>query len=119
MTFLVCDFVDAFFKMPLLPIERKYFATSLGEDIFIWARVGQGSLNGPTVFGRLSAMVGRFSQSLFDLSEARVHIYTDDPHHHNIRDARKDKTESRDANHVLAGSWILVGLSQGPAGYEG
>ena len=42
-------------------------------------RVTQGSKNGPQVFGRGSAMLGRFSQGVLGEREARLNIYTDDP----------------------------------------
>ena len=44
-----------------------------------WVRLGQGSLNGPTLFGRLSAFVGRASQAILHEIGARIQIYTDDP----------------------------------------
>ena len=47
--------------------------------IFIWARIAQGSLNFPNVFGRLSALVGRSTQACFDPAELRLHIYSEDP----------------------------------------
>ena len=76
--YFVCDFQDAFYKIPLLPDERRYFAVLYKGKIYIWLRVGQGSLNGPTLFGRLSALAGQFSQSLFSpmYSRARYRLLT-------------------------------------------
>ena len=39
----------------------------------------QGSLDGPSLHGRLSAFTGRCSQSLVPATEALLQIYTDDP----------------------------------------
>ena len=60
-TFYVCDFSDAFFAVPLNPAERRYFAEG---KVYVWNRVTQGSLDGPTLYGRLAALVGRLTQSL-------------------------------------------------------
>ena len=104
---LVCDYEDAFFKVPLSPAERKYFATALGDEIFIWERIGQGSLNGPTVFGRLSAMVGRLSQSMFSTSEARVQIYTDDP----ITTIYATPERTKRVVAIIIMAWMVLGFS--------
>ena len=45
----------------------------------MWARVAQGSVNGPNVFGRLSALAARMTQALVSTSEARLQQYIDDP----------------------------------------
>ena len=42
-------------------------------------RIAQGSLNGPGVFGRLSALAGRMTQSLYPVEFMQLQIYTDDP----------------------------------------
>ena len=36
-------------------------------------------MNGPSCFGRLSALTARISQSLVDTTELRMQVYTDDP----------------------------------------
>ena len=77
--FLVCDFRDVFYKVPLLPCERPYYVLCYNQCYYIWTRLGQGSLNGPTLFGRLSAFLDRASQALLAALGARLQIYTDDP----------------------------------------
>ena len=72
--FAICDVRDVFFMLPLLPQERAYFSTFFDGSFYVWRRVVQGSVNGPNVFGRLSALTGRMTQSLVDPSEARMHI---------------------------------------------
>ena len=54
--FFICDSKDAFYMLPVLEQERKYFTTAFAGDIYIWDRVAQGSVNGPNAFGRLSAL---------------------------------------------------------------
>ena len=44
-----------------------------------WNRIAQGSKNGPQLFGRLSAMIARLTQGVFDPTRARLHVYIDDP----------------------------------------
>jgi hypothetical protein len=75
----VLDFKDAFWLLPLLPRERKYFVAFYKGKFLVWLRVGQGSRNGPQLWGRAAALLGRFTQSMFSDREARFQIYIDDP----------------------------------------
>ena len=75
----VLDFRDAFYMLPLLPEERKYFVAHFRGCFYMWERIAQGSLNGPGVFGRLSALTGRMSQPLYPAEVMQLQIYTDDP----------------------------------------
>ena len=77
--FLVLDFVDAFFRVPLNPEERDFFTVEYAGKFLQWNRVAQVSTNGPQVFGRLAALVGRLTQSCFDPAYNRLRIYMDDP----------------------------------------
>ena len=79
LTWLVIDFVDAFFKVPLAHSEQHYFGAWYDGEVYIWARVGQGSQDGPTLYGRLAALTGRLSQSVVDIAGALIQLYTDDP----------------------------------------
>ena len=79
LTYFVCDVADAFYKVPLAAEEQQYFTLCYQGEYYIWRRVGQGSLNGPTLFGRLAAMIGRISQSVLDPNIASIQIYVDDP----------------------------------------
>ena len=78
-SFFVCDFRDAFYMLPVLARERRCFCTAFGGCIYVWARVAQGSVNGPNVFGRLSALTARMTQALVSPDEARLQQYIDDP----------------------------------------
>ena len=75
----VLDFRDAFYMLPLLPSERRYFTAYHAGRWYVWGRVAQGSLNGPNAFGRLSALTGRMTQAMMSFTQARLQIYTDDP----------------------------------------
>ena len=66
-------------KVPLAFDERSFFVLAFKGCYYIWTRVGQGSLNGPTIFGRLAAFLGRMSQGLIDGDKASVQMYVDDP----------------------------------------
>ena len=59
--------------------EQCYFVLAYANEYYIWKRVGQGNLNGPTLFGRLSAFVARVSQSVLDDDTAAMQMYVDDP----------------------------------------
>ena len=41
--------------------------------------MSQGSLDGPTLYGRLAAFMGRIAQSLIPADTARLQLYVDDP----------------------------------------
>ena len=79
LSFLVCDITDAFYKVPLDCAEWPYFVLFYNYCYYVWTRLGQGSLNGPTLFGRFSAFLGRASQGMLEGRSAFMQIYTDDP----------------------------------------
>ena len=77
--FFVLDFADAFPHVPLAHQERRYFSTKYKGMIIISLTIAQGSRNAPLSWGRVAALLGRISQSLFLEDELRLSIYTDDP----------------------------------------
>ena len=76
---MVLHFKVAFFVPPPWAEECTYCGTWLRGGWYMWDRVVQGSINGPSCFGRLSALTARLSQSLIDTTELRMQVYTDDP----------------------------------------
>ena len=76
---IVLDFKDAFWQLPLLKCERKYFVAKFKDIFIVWVRVAQGSKNGPQLWGRISAFTGRCTQSLYPANHVRAQIYTDEP----------------------------------------
>ena len=79
----VLDFSDAFWQLPISPAEQKYFcAIGLIGGLRKWIsfqRAPQGSAVGPTLWGRLAALIMRLTQSLVDPHEARLVCYVYDP----------------------------------------
>ena len=75
----VLDFRDAFYMLPLLASERKYFTAFRDGKWYVWERIAQGSVNGPNAFGRRSALTGRITQGFVHEASARTQICTDDP----------------------------------------
>ena len=73
------DFQDVFFMVPLLAEECAIRGTLYRGRWYIWDRIAQGSINGPSVYGRLSALTGRMGQGMFDTTELRTQVYIDDP----------------------------------------
>ena len=57
--YMVLDYTDAFYKLPLKPDERIFPTAFYKEKFYVWNRVAQGSRNGPQLSGRLSALVAR------------------------------------------------------------
>eukprot|EP00971_Amphidinium_carterae_P345734 6486852-Amphidinium_carterae.1 len=76
---LVLDVKDAFFKLPLTQVERKYAVARIsaerGYSYLVYTRPPQGAKNAPQVWGRLAALTGRLCQSLFDSSRVRLELY--------------------------------------------
>jgi hypothetical protein len=79
----VLDFSDAFWQIPLLQAELRYYcATGLIHGIRKWIaflRAPQGSSAAPTLWGRVAALLMRLTQSLFSPDEVRLVCYVDDP----------------------------------------
>ena len=75
----ILDFADAFWLLPLAPDERRWFTSRLRGKYFCFLRNAQGSRNAPLGWGRLAALLGRLTQSIFGRHEALTEIYTDDP----------------------------------------
>ena len=64
---------------PLHPDERFCFCAVFEGKFLVWNRVAQGSKNGPQAWGRLSALITRLAQSVFEAEELDLATYTDDP----------------------------------------
>ena len=75
----ILDFADAFWLLPLAAEERRWFTSKLRGKYFAFLRNAQGSRNAPLCWGRLAAMIGRMTQSIYRKDEALAEIYTDDP----------------------------------------
>ena len=73
------DFADAFYMLPLVHSEKRYFVAYFNGFFYLWVRIAQGSLYGATAFGRLSALTARITQSLCPESELQLLVYTNDP----------------------------------------
>ena len=77
--FLVCDFSDAFWQVPIAAPERKFFCTKIQSDILVLMRAAQGSWLAPLLWARVAALVMRMTQAMLDGTVARVNCYVDDP----------------------------------------
>jgi hypothetical protein len=106
-SYFVLDFKDAFWMLPLLKCEQKYFVAFHNGTFIVWLRVAQGSRNGPQLWGRIAALLGRFSQSLFPQDRMRLQIYTDDP----IGTLRGLPAQRRRMCAVLVVAWLVLGLN--------
>ena len=62
---LVLDFVDAFWNVPLRHSERRFFTGKIADKYFILKRAAQGSRNGPLSWAALVSLALRCPQSLF------------------------------------------------------
>ena len=76
---LVLDFADAFWMIPLLERERRFFVAKFRGRYLVFLRVAQGSRGAPLIWCRVAALVMRLTASTFLADEARLQCYVDDP----------------------------------------
>lgn len=76
---LVLDFTDWFFNIPLRPTERKHFTMKYKNKYIVYLTQAQGSVNAPIVCGRVAALVSRMTQGVMGLHIMRLQLYVDDP----------------------------------------
>ena len=93
--------------MPLHPDERSYFCVVFEGRFLVWNRVAQGSKNGPQAWGRLSAMITRLAQSVFEPGDMDLATHTDDP----IAAVLGNEAETNRLVTILIWAWRCMGLS--------
>ena len=82
---LIADFTDAFWTIPLHPKERRFFVTRHRDRWLVFLRTAQGSKGAPLTWASIAALVARCLQSLFftdctaTVLEAKLQLYVDDP----------------------------------------
>ena len=76
---LVLDFTDWFFNIPLHPDERRHFTIKYKDQYLCYLTQAQGSVNAPIVCGRVAALVARLTQGMMGLHVMRLQLYVDDP----------------------------------------
>ena len=76
---LILDFTDWFFNVPLNPLERKHFTIKYKSDYIHYLTQAQGSVNAPVVCGRMAAFVSRLTQAITGTDVMRLQTYVDDP----------------------------------------
>ena len=77
--FVVLDFTDAFWTLPLSIFERKFFVSRLRGSYFAYRRLAQGSRDAPLIWARVAALICRLVQALFHDHEVRLNTFVDDP----------------------------------------
>ena len=84
---VVADIVDAFWLIPLHPLERRFFCAKLGGKFLVFNRTAQGSRTAPLTFASIMSFAARLVQSLLSRDhinehawqDGRLEIYVDDP----------------------------------------
>jgi len=76
---LVADYADAFWHIPLHKSEQRFYVVSLRGRIFVLLRTAQGSRGAPLTWARTAALIGRLTQTMFPPSTLRLNTYVDDP----------------------------------------
>jgi len=78
---MVLDFADAFHTIGVHPEEVPFQVFKLpgSQGFGCYQTVVFGGGGAPLTWGRAGALLGRSGQALFDVSEARIEIYVDDP----------------------------------------
>jgi hypothetical protein len=125
---MILDFIDAFWLIPLALLERRYFVAKLGKIFYVFRRTPQGSRNGPFSWAVTAAHAARLAQSLFldptppqtilhrrrstpftqqlARMRLRLNVYVDDP-----AVAVRGTKRQRDRSLVmLALCWLVLGF---------
>ena len=76
--FLIADFRDAFFLLPNMRSERRYFVVWFNGQYIVFVRTVQGTRIAPLTWGRLAALLTRLTQAVLGC-DARMSTYVDDP----------------------------------------
>ena len=77
-SYFILDFEDAFWQIPMMHCEQRFFTTYLGGKYYVLKRAAQGSRAGPLLWARLIALVMRLTQGALH-TDARLSCYVDDP----------------------------------------
>ena len=104
--FLIADFRDAFFILPNLPSERRFFAVAFNGRILVFRKTTQGSRGAPLTWSRLAALITRLTQSVTGTDTTRISTYVDDP----IVVAVGTITQRRRAFAKTLAIWSALGL---------
>ena len=75
----ILDIKDAFWTLPLVREERRFFIGRLKGVFYAFRRLAQGSRGAPLAWCRFFALIARLTQALFQSTEARFNVYVDDP----------------------------------------
>ena len=62
MVFLILDSADAFFILPLLPAERRFFVVQFNSKYYVFLVLAQGAKLRPLVWGRFISLAWRLTQ---------------------------------------------------------
>ena len=76
--FVVADFADAFFQIPLHRAEWRYFAVQFRGRVYIFRKTTQGSRGAPLTWSRTAALLARLTQGVIN-NVAKLNVYVDDP----------------------------------------
>ena len=79
--YMVLDFKEAFWQLPLSPEERRFFCAMLTMDgirkYLVYLRTVQGSRGAPLTWARTAALLLRLTVSLFPLDRIRALCFVD------------------------------------------
>ena len=103
---MVLDFEDAFWRIPLHPLERKFFCAQYQGKVIIWLRTAQGSKKAPFTWAQTAAMAARLVQGMFLAHELRLQKFVDDP----CVTARGTDLERDQHFSTVIIAWLLLGF---------
>ena len=103
--YMVADFADAFFMLPLAEGERKFVAFYAFGRYFLARVLMFGAKSSPTLWGRCAAFLARSAQSLSDDTVTAIQLFVDDT----IAQSRGNKQERRIAFAAILLWWSVLG----------
>ena len=103
---LVIDISDAFWLIPLLPSERKFFVFKFRGKYYVYLYTAQGSRGAPLTWGRVGALLCRLTQGVLPGDRARLSMFVDDP----LLAVRGPKRRRRRLAYILITVWSALGF---------
>ena len=115
---LILDFIEAFWNIPLRHAERKHFVGKAGGRYFVYLRAARGSRNGPLAWASVISVPLRCTQGIFfgagrsarpgarSPADLRLQFYVDDP-----ASAIRGRQQTRDrAAAIQVVLWRVLGF---------
>ena len=109
----IADVSDAFWLIPLMQSEQRFFAATLGGKYYLFRRTAQGSRGAPLTFSVIMALASRLVQSMLcyttgrnSTPEGMLQVYVDDP----LAILKGTDKRLRRLVCIISAVWMILGI---------